>query len=451
MVIQKIILFSFVPYYSPLTLIKLLINRISKFNYARVIEWSRLFSFVAFTQLLVQLVGLVCGILIIRLLPTNEYALYTLANTMLGAMTVLGDGGIGAGTMAQGAKVWRDREKLGNVMATGLYLREKFSIGSLLVGIPLLIYFLRQNEASFLMAFLIVLSLIPAFLSAINDTLLEIPLKLSQDIQALQKNQLSVSFARLVSITLTLFIFPWTFIAILTAGLTRMWGNLKLRSLSSKYADSKQKRDPLIQKEILAIVKKILPGSIYYCLSGQISIWLISIFGNTTSLAQIGALGRLSMMLGLFTALIYTVVLPRFARLPDSKKVILSKFFQIQFLLFLLGATIIGLTYLFSNQILWVLGKDYSNLKVELVLSVTGSCASLIAAASFNLPTSRGWVINPLISIPFSIIAIVLGTVLIDISSLMGVLKFNLFIYIMQIIMYYIFFTLKVSKIYVNN
>ena len=58
-------------------------------------------------------IGMLSGIIVIRLLTTEEYAFYTLANTMLGVMTVLTDSGIGAGVTAEGGKVWKSPEKMG--------------------------------------------------------------------------------------------------------------------------------------------------------------------------------------------------------------------------------------------------------------------------------------------------------------------------------------------------
>ncbi|MEO8399544.1 MAG: polysaccharide biosynthesis protein, partial [Ignavibacteriaceae bacterium] len=210
---------------------KVLSKLTGKTNYARVFELSKLISIVGVSQVLVQLFGFCSGILVIRLLPQNEYALYTLSNTMLGMMTVLADGGIGAATMAQGGKTWKDRQKLGVVMSTGMHLRKKFSIGSLIIALPVLIYFLRQHNASWLMSFLIAVSLIPAFFAGVTDTLLEVALKLKQDITALQLNQINVNIGRLFLITLTLFIFPWTAVAIISSGIPRIWGNFKLRKI----------------------------------------------------------------------------------------------------------------------------------------------------------------------------------------------------------------------------
>ena len=416
-------------------------------NREQTLTWIKLISITGGAQLIVQFVGLISGIIVIRMLPTHEYGLYTLANTMLGTMLVLADGGISSGVMSQGGKVWQDREKLGVVLATGMDLRMKFAIGSLLIAIPFLLYLLIHHDASWLMSFLIVVSLIPSFFTSLSGALLQVAPKLNQDIGPLQKNNIVSNILRLVLIMITLFAFPWAFIAIFVAGIAQLWANSNLKKISFGYANWKQTPDVTVRKEILYFVKRILPGSIYYCLSGQITIWLISFFGNTAAVAQVGALGRLGMMLGIFTAILGTLVIPRFSRLPDEKIKLFKIFFLIQLGLVTLGIFIIGIVYLFPAQILWILGKDYSNLKTELILSIAGSCLGLVAGSAFGLSTSRGWAINPLISIPLTLGAIILGISIIDISTLVGVLKFNLFVYIVEIIMYYLYCAIKISKV----
>lgn len=416
-------------------------------NNERAFNWIKLITITGGAQLVVQFVGLISGIIVIRLLPTQEYGLYTLANTMLGTMVVLADGGISSGVMSQGGKVWQSKEKLGAVLATGLDLRKKFAMASLVVVIPALLYLLRHHNASWLMSTLILVSLIPAFYTGLSGALLQVAPKLSQDIGPLQKNNVISNVLRLLLTMVTVFAFPWAFVAIIAAGLSQLWANINLRKISASYADYKQLPDPAVRKEILSFVKRILPGSIYYCLSGQITIWLISIFGNTTAVAQIGALGRLAMMLSIFSALLSTLVIPRFARLPNDKNRLLKTFYLIQLGLFALGGIIICVVYLFPSQILWILGKDYSNLGTELLLSIAGSCLGLIAGSSFGLSTGRGWAINPLVSIPLTISAIIAGALLIDISSLIGILKFNLFVYLVEIVMYYVYCTIKMIKV----
>lgn len=415
-------------------------------NYARALEWGRLITITGSAQIVVQAISFLCGILVIRLLPTQEYALYTLANTMLGTMILLADGGISTGVLAQGGKVWQDREKLGTVLVTGLDLRKKFAIGSLLVAAPILLWLLRHHGASWLMSALLLLATIPTFLTGLSNTLLETAPKLRQDISPLQKNQVGVNVGRLALLVLTMFVFPWAFVAVLAAGLPQIWGNYRLKKISSGYADLTQKPDPAIRTAILKVVKRVLPGAVYYSASGQITVWLMSVFGTTAAIAQIGALSRLSAMLSLFTMLLMTLVIPRFARLSVGKGVLLTRYFQIQAGLLVLSLCIVGAVWMFPAQVLWILGKNYSGLNIELVLSIIGSCLSLISGISFSLVSSRGWATNPVITITLEVAAVIIGILLIDVSTLKGALILNIFIGLMQALLYIIYGTLKITK-----
>jgi O-antigen/teichoic acid export membrane protein len=395
-------------------------------NTEKLIKWGKLVTITSFAQVLVQAIGFVSGILIIRLCSIQEYAFYVLANTMLGTMTILADSGITTGVMVQGAKVWNDKEKLGAIISTGLYLRKKFAIGSLLVATPVLIYLLRYHKANWLMTALICLSLIPAFLAALSDSLLEVAPKLKQDIVPLQKNQVLAAAVRMVMLVATLFVFPWTFVALLDAGLSRSWANIRLRKISSQYVDANQKPDKQAQKDILVTVKKILPTSIYYCLSGQITVWLISIFGSTKSLAQVGALGGLSTILSLFTVIFNTLIVPRFATLHNDMKTIIKNFLFIQLGLYVVGFLIVVVVDLFSKNILWVLGHSFSTLTKEIVLVAAGGAISLVSTSTNALLSSKGIIVPPFVYIPCVIIIQVGLAFVLPIGKVDGILIYGI-------------------------
>jgi len=91
--------------------------------YAQAFKWGRLLAITDSKQALAQALGLISGIIVIRLLPIQEYALYTLANTMLGTMIVLANSGLLTGLLAEGGKVWQNPQKFGIVLVTGLKIR----------------------------------------------------------------------------------------------------------------------------------------------------------------------------------------------------------------------------------------------------------------------------------------------------------------------------------------
>ena len=362
-------------------------------------------------------------------------------------MTVLADSGISAGVMAQGAKVWQDREKLGIVLNTGLELRKKFAVFSLLISLPVLFYLLHSHGAGLVFTLLIMLSIIPAFYAALSDNLLEIPLKLHQDISKLQKNQIATGIGRFFLITLSLFLFPWTFIAILGNGIPRLLANIRLRKLSVNYADRIQKTDPIIEKEMFSIVKRTLPGALYFCISGQITIWLISIFGSTESIAHIGALGRLTMVLTVFTTLFTTIAVPRFARFPENKRLLINRFFLIQLSLFGISSIFICIAFLIPNQLLWILGNGYKGLTKEIFLITISSCLAMISGITYSVLIARGWIIKSAIYVPFNLAVQLILVLTMDLSKTTNVLLFSIVDFSIGFLILLIYFFYRILKI----
>lgn len=397
-------------------------------RYSKFYNWGKLITITGGTQVLVQVIGFITGILIIRLLPTKEYALYTLANTMLGTMTMLADSGISSGVMAQGGKVWQDKKKLGIVLATGLDLRKRFGLISLIVTIPILAYLLLNHGANWLTTILIIISIVPAFFAALSDSFLEMAPKLHQYINPLQRNQAEVSIGRAALSALLLFVFPYTFIALIANSIPRIYGNYQLRKISARFASKNEQPDSLVEKEIIKGVKRTLPIVVYHCISGQISIWLISFFGSTTNISQIGALGRLSIIFNLFTILFSTLVIPRFARMKAIKKLLLKSFLLIQACTFIISVLLLLSIWILSDEILWVLGKNYQGLNYELILMALSGCISLIAGVCSQLIISRGWFLKPYFLIGVNFISTVISLAFFNISSIIGVLYFNIIV-----------------------
>jgi O-antigen/teichoic acid export membrane protein len=178
-----------------------------------------------------------------------------------------------------------------------------------------------------------------------------------------------------------------------------------------------------------------MPENIYYCLSGQITIWLISIFGNTTSVAELGALGRLSLALNVFTIVLSTVVIPRYAKLTVNKNLLLKRQMQIFACMIAVCVFIIVVTWLIPHQILAILGNNYKTLNVHLLfLAIYGSCLNLLVSCIYLMYTSRGWIINPILSISISIISTLVAFFLFDMSTIKGVLFLNIFLSSVQLI-----------------
>ncbi|EMI58106.1 lipopolysaccharide biosynthesis protein [Rhodopirellula sallentina] len=390
-------------------------------RFAKLREWTKLIAITGSAQATVQAIGFICGILVIRWLSVEQYALYTIANTMLATMTMLADGGIASGVMSQGGKVWQDEAKLGTVIATGIHLRRKFGLIAFLVAIPVLNYLLLKNGASIWQAIAISACLIPTFVSALTGTLLQIGPKLNQDIQSLQKIEVTSNIWRLAMNAVVLFILPFASLAILMTGLSQVYANWKLRTLSARHASPLEQPDPEVSTKIQELVRRILPTTIYFCLSSQITIWIVSILGNPSSIAQVGALGRISVLLSVLVSILATLMVPRFARMEQNPRQVAAKFYQIVVGLF--GVLILFniFAWAFPDALLGLLGDKYAGLQMLLRWSLAAATFGTLNRVTSQLMNSRGLVMPPTLYIPLAIMAQIAALASQDLTQLQGV------------------------------
>ena len=400
-----------------------------------VLKWSKLLGVTGGAQVVIQGLGFLVGIYIIRVLSQEQYAYYTLANTMLGTMTVLADGGISTGVMAEGGKHWEDPDELGEILATGMHMRQQFALGSLVVSIPILFYLLHDQGLAWWESSLLILCLIPAFLAALSGSLLQIVPRLHQNINELLKINVQLNVVRLVLTLPVLFFSPLASLAILAAGVGQWVNNFQLRKLSLQRANWKVAPSAKYRARIMEKVKKILPGSIYYCVSGQITVWLIAIFSDTENIANIGALSRLMMVLTLVKLSVDMLIVPRYARLPSHKGQVIARFFQVNALLLGLSALITGAVALLPDLFLWVLGEQYADLQYEVVLMTLSSCLVLVSGVAYMMASSRGIIPNPYLFIAFNIAAqVAILYFLVDYTTLAGVIMFSIYSAILNLL-----------------
>jgi hypothetical protein len=371
---------------------------------SRCFKAVKLVGIIGSGQSLVQLIAFLSGLAIIRLLSVEQYALYTLTNAMLGTMGILADGGISAGVMVQGGRVWQDKLKLGSVVACGLQLRRHFAVVSFVVTAPILLLLLVRNGASWGLAALLVLAMLPAFIAALSTRLLDVPLRLHEKVWPIQRIFISAGLFRLGAIIPILLAWPSAIGAILLNGLIAALANVRLRQAAAPYADNSAEPDPEARKLIVALVRRTLPNAIYYCFSTQLTIWLVSIFGSASAVAQVGALSRIGLALAVVKSVVMTLLVPRFTKLSADSPFIVFRFMQVQATLWLLLFAAITAVYVFAKPLLWVLGPEYQGLKLELLLMALSSMIGLAAFTTLRLNESRGWVLPPQYFIPAALV-----------------------------------------------
>lgn len=381
-----------------------------------------------FLQIIIHFSGLVGGILVIRFLSISDYAIYVVSNTVLSSMVLVADAGITSGVLSQGGKVFDNREKFSDVIVTGLKLRKKFTKISLLIFSPILFYLLIKNSCSINFAIITAICVIFLFYSRVYESILEVPLQLKLEVIKLQKIRLYQSLIKLFFNGAVLFVFPVAFIGLLGNLFSQYFVNNKLKKNSEKYFDQKQSEDSEIKDEILIFVRRLLPSSLYFSISGQMTIWLISFYGNPECLAQVAALGRFEIPFIIFGSALYSYLIPQFARLSENKKTLRSTYVKSIIIYLFFGFSILIGLVVFSGFLLKILGSQYTELKNEFSLLMLSSCIMFINSGIQGLNYSRGWIFPAVFLIPFSFIYLLTCVIFFNPHDTISAAVFSLFI-----------------------
>lgn len=391
-----------------------------------VIYWIKTLSKFISVQLIVQALGAASGIFLVRTLDQTQYAYYTIALTMQTTMSLLADMGISVGLSAIGGKVWQDKYRFGQLINTAMQLRYSLAGISVIVVTPILIWMLIKNGASISYGILILIVVLVGLNFQLTTDILGVVPRLHSQIRRVQNLELFSAVIRLVLLGVAYLTFLDAAVAI---GIVSIGLGVQRFILGRWVTDSIETK-ALINLEdrnfISAKVKALAPNAIFFCIQGQLSIWLISLFGTTENIAEIGALGRLGIIFTIINPIMNTIVSPSFARC-QSKGILRRRYFQIISLFFLFVAAIGILAVLFHRNILGLLGNQYTDLKTEFfLLLISASLNSIIQIIAY-LNATKAWVQYAWVEIIIRICLQIILLLVIDISTVKGILLFGLF------------------------
>jgi O-antigen/teichoic acid export membrane protein len=392
----------------------------------RALAQAKVVGSFAIVQAVVQIIGFCSGILLVRTLEQRDYAYFTIANTMQGTINVLADIGISVGLISIGGRVWQDRHRFGQLVNTALTLRKSLGIIVIIVSTPVLYFLLVRNGATIpYTAVLIVLLLVGLFVQLSLNVLSVVP-RLRSDVGRILKIDLTGAIARLLGLIALMYFFLNAAVALALAAATFLLQYTMLRRYAAGVIDFDAPDNAEDRAAMLGFIRKLAANAVFFSLQGQITVFLISFFARqTSSVAEVGALGRLAMIFAVLGNLLTNVFVPAFARCQSARK-LRWLYAGIAGAVIAFGLLILGGAAIFPEQFLFVLGNKYTHLHWELLLMVGGAVLSSVTATFWALNASRAWVAGSWLYIPLTLgtqIALIPFT---DFSSVAGVLIFNL-------------------------
>ncbi|HEV2842204.1 MAG TPA: hypothetical protein VGW39_12840 [Chthoniobacterales bacterium] len=392
----------------------------------QALQRARLIGNFAFVQGLVQLIGFASGILLVRWLDQNEYAYFTIANTMQGTINVLGDIGISIGLVAIGGKVWQDRHRFGQLIATARHLRTTLGFVAIVVVTPILYWMLARNGASPAYAAILIGAILFGLLIQFSLGILGVVPRLRSDLSRIQTIDLTGAIVRLIVLVGCAFLFLNAAVALFVSAMAFLLQFWMLRRYAAHVVDLDAPENAEDRTAMKGFIKNQAANAVFFCLQGQITVFLISFFGSrAASVAEVGALGRLAMIFTVLGQLHLNVFVPAFARCQTATR-LRWLYFAIVGGVTAFCLAVIAAAAFFPNQFLFVLGSKYSHLQHELLLMIAGTVMNVLTGTLWVLNASKAWIAGSWLYIPLTLGTQIVLIPFTDFSNVTQVLIFNL-------------------------
>ncbi|MEP6937457.1 MAG: polysaccharide biosynthesis protein [Chthoniobacterales bacterium] len=403
-----------------------LLNEASAPMLRRAYQRARIVGSFASIQVVVQMIGFLSGILLVRRLDQREYAFFTIANTMQGTINLLADIGISIGLISIGGRVWHDAHRFGELISTALRMRIKLGAFAILAISPVLSFMLVRNGASLLYTTILVFLILAGLLAQFAVGVLGVVPRLRSDIGRIQVIDLTGALVRLAALLALMFVFLNAAIAVVVSGAAILLQYWMLRRYVAGVIDLQAEENADDRRAMRGFIKSQAANAIFYCFQGQITVFLISFFGQrVTSVAEVGALGRLAMIFAVLSNLLANIFVPAFAKCQSLRKL------RWQYAAIVGGVAgfsllVTAAAALFPAQFLFVLGNKYAHLHRELVLMVGGAVVAALTGTFWSLNAAKAWITGSWLYIPLTLVTQAALIPFTDFSSVAGVLVFNL-------------------------
>lgn len=377
-------------------------------------------------------VGGVSGLLIVNVLPKDQYAAYTFLAACM--MLVLGVTDLGLAHCCMPVVGQRSNEVPWVVGACQQVFRKRW----LLLGLGLLLvvpyWFLTSRQhgwfgpAYFLASALMLTVVLLALREHYGGTILVI----LGHIPSLNRIGFTSSLVRITFVG-TVLLLPttsWTVAGVVAAtaatsivSVMFFRHEFRVHEIGDSRLDADDARR--VDAQVIQIAKPLVLPAIFYQVQGVVTVFLVSLFGTSNMMAEVGAFGRLSMVLIVVDRVTGILLFPAIARSPTGTR--LQSIVLRAHLAYLCTMGLALLTSIYFPQY-WILllGSKYSSLTPLVWMVFLSSMLQSASGFAFRSLTVRGATSGQSYSILVTLTIQVLYLAVIGVTDLRSVLGFGI-------------------------
>ena len=375
-------------------------------------------------QLLTQLGTAIAGLLVVRILSVAEFAVYAIAVSVQGTLTVLSDIGVSTLLLSRAGSFAGDQRRLAQLLNAARSLRARLFVVVVAVAAPLLWWSLSATKPTFRswsVTTVLVLTSVGVQVSATLDGTMALALLRSARYQA---SLLVGALVRLGGVALFLARAPFSWVGLVVNILAASSQAISMRLVINQLLPREDGQLTEDQAEFRRIIRTQVVNAAYYAFSSQITLWLVGWLSTARTVAEIGALGRISSILVLAQSGVTALVAPRIARLTDSR-LLLRRYLQVVTFASLGCCAVIALSFLYPSALLWFIGPKYEGLGPWLPIAMAATLAYALSVTLYSLNASRAWIEQAWLSIPLTLLLQGTSLLWLDVSQLNGALVFG--------------------------
>ncbi|HEV8577578.1 MAG TPA: hypothetical protein VGX68_00740 [Thermoanaerobaculia bacterium] len=354
----------------------------------RIRRWSKILSAYFTFQTFTQLAGFAAGVLFYRFMSIRESALYALAFSVITFFNFITDLGSSTSLVYFFHRTQGEGEMMQRYTAAVLSLRRAaFALGA--AGVLLVFPWVGVSKGFGVQETLLVTAcILPGVWFQISSSVRVLLLRLRDRYDLSYRAELAGSGLRLLLALI-----------LVASGLLRAWLGVLTSALGSATVASLARPDrPTAvegdlrpyRRQVLRYLLPSLPSALYFSIQGPLIVWLAATFGSTRNIAEVGALGRLGLAVGMFSNLTGVVFLPRLARISDDGRYRM-RYLQFGSLLLAVALAMVLTAAVVPDLFLWLLGPHYAGLRGELLLVVAGAGFNLLGGYAVSVNLARSW------------------------------------------------------------
>lgn len=392
----------------------------------RLHRWVKILSAYFTAQTLTQLAGIAAGLLFVNLMPVREFALYTLAFSVITFFNFASDLGSSTSLVYFFHQAQKEGSDFAPQLAAVLSLRR---LAFLLGAVAVVAAFPRTAGAKgfgLTESLRVTGGILLCVWFQIGSSLRVLALRLEDRYGPSYRAEIAGGLTRLLlaaAMVATFRLEAW--LGVLTSAVAAAVVYFLARPVSPAPAAVSRIDLAPYRRKVIRYLLPTLPSALFFAVQGPLNVWLAATFGGTRNIAEVGALGRLGLLVGIFSSLTGVVFLPRLARIADER-LYRRRFLQFGAALAAVALAMFVAAAALPGLFLFLLGKHYSGLHRELLLVVGGAGLTLLDGYAVSVNLARSWTrwqgaaVGGLIAVQALLVAFL------PLSTTAGVLSFNL-------------------------